>query len=181
MGKEISAIVAAGRLAKQGLDRLKSALDRLSELFSSEAMSGVKERIAQVWEKLHKGEYTREFLRWLLGAKEAEARVEEICRMDGLNRDTLDTGSRELAGLDDRYRAVAAVLEGLASAVLIVAATLAYFTAIAPWVPLGSALAYVAVIGGALVVAATFMDKGPGFGSVRGVSEIIESVTPVKS
>jgi hypothetical protein len=45
-------------------------------------------------------------------------------------------------------------------------------------VPLASAAAYVAVIGGALVVAAAYTGEGPLFGWVRGVRVIIEEACP---
>jgi hypothetical protein len=178
LGKQFDAVAAVGRLAKAGFDRLKAVLDKLSGLFENEALAGVKKRVEDVWQKIKKREYARDVLRWLVDAKMAEARVEEIAGTNGVLLVALDLSSRDLAGLDDRYRSAAAVLKGLASAVVLAAALLGFFSTVAPWVPLASAAAYVAVIGGALVVAAAYTGEGPLFGWVRGVRVIIEEACP---
>jgi hypothetical protein len=77
-----------------------------------------------------------------------------------------------------RWLVDAKMAEGLASAVVLAAALLGFFSTVAPWVPLASAAAYVAVIGGALVVAAAYTGEGPLFGWVRGVRVIIEEACP---
>jgi hypothetical protein len=69
----------------------------------------------------------------------------------------------------------------LASALTIAAAVVSCFTVAAPWAPLAAATAYVVVIGGALVVAAAYSDRGPLFGGVRGIREIVENISTARS
>ena len=100
---------------------------------------------------------------------------------DRMRTGTLDGCSRDLAGLDDRYRSVATVLNGLATAVIVAGGLAAYFATVAPWVAPVSAAAYVAVIAAALVTAAAFFDKGPLFGGVRRLREIIQAASVVSA
>lgn len=181
LGKTLPITVGAGRFARAAVERLKSLIEKISVLFGAPALAGMQNTIRQVWHKIEAGEYTRDLLSWLMDTQTLGGRIEQICSEDRMRIGTLDGCSRDLSELDDRYGRVAKVLNGLASAVVIAAGLAAYFTALATWVVPLSAAAYVAVIAAALVAAAAFFDKGPLFGGVRGLREIVQSASVVSA
>ena len=177
LGKSFEFVGQASRFVAAAVERLKSLIERLSGLFELPALAGVKDNVMAIWRKIQARENTRDFLAWLMDSDRIGARVEEICLQDGLQLDRLDESSRDLAGMDDRFRAVASTLSGLAGAVVVAGGLAACFTAAAPWVAPISAAAYVVVIAAAVATAAAYFDKGPLFAGVRGVREIVEGAS----
>jgi hypothetical protein len=93
LGRRFAASGALGPLARAGFEKLASAFDSLLSLISSDSLEGLRDQLREIWGKMEKREYSRSFLRWLIGAAKAEDRVDEIAKMDGLDRQRLDATS----------------------------------------------------------------------------------------
>ena len=176
LGKSFEVVAAAGRLIRQGLEKLKDVLDALSHLFDSETVSGIKDQVRELWNK-YGGE--SKMLRAIIGLPAAQQRVTDFAALPGLKIPTLDDVSRDLALLEDKYQGMRKILNGLQAALVLatgVVGTLQYFGiwAVAPWVPLAVAGGYAAIIGAALLVGLNYTGSRPLFGWIRGVTEIIK-------
>src|SRR5262249_55574416 len=174
LGKSVQIVEAAGRLIRRGLEKLKSVLDALSDLFGTDAMADVKAKVLDVWKKFT-GDKT--LVRNIIGIPAAQKRVSDFAQRNGQEMSMLDALSRELALLEDKFQGKKNILSGLEKAIVLAMSMLAALQvfglwAVAPWTVLVAAGAYAALIGGALLVGLNYTGARRFVGWVRGVCEI---------
>ena len=175
MGGAVRVAEVTGRLIRRGVEKLKVVLDALSALFGADAVASVKAKVQDIWKKFTEGSFTEAAVRWVLDVERIEARVKEIAARQGLTIGMLDGVSRSLAALDDDYQRVLKVLKGIAAAIVVAMGILGFLHMVGPWVALAGAVAYVGVLGAALLAGITYAGAGPAIGSTRGVAIVIES------
>jgi len=181
LGKTFEVVKTAGNLIKQGLAKLKAVLAALSEMFGDEALSQIKAKVKEIWEK-----YTKEnpLVATLIGIPDAKHRVNAFADAPGRQIQELDGLSRELALLEDKYQGKRQILDGLVSAVVLAMGVVGFLNVVglwaaSPWVALVAGGAYAAIIGSALLVGLNYTGTRRWAGWTRGVCEIIPS--PVKA
>lgn len=175
IGKSFEIVAVAGRLIRQGLEKLKSVLDSLSSIFGAEALADMKKKVREVWEKFAGG---NNLLRSIIGVPAAQKRVSDFAEQTGLEIVLLDGMSGDLAKLEDKYQGIRKILTGLVSGVVLAMGIVAALQfvglwATAPWIALAAAGAYAAIIGAALLVGLSFSGSRPMFEWIRGVCEIV--------
>ena len=174
LGKSFQIVEAASRLIRRGLEKLKSVINALSDLFGSDAMADVKTKVQDVWKK-----FTNDnaLVRNIIGLPAAQTRVRDFAQRAGQQLLTLDSLSRELALLEDKFQGKRNLLGGLEKAIVLAMSILAALQvfglwAVAPWTVLAAAGAYAALIGAALLVGMNYTGSRRFVGWVRGVYEI---------
>ena len=175
LGKSFDLVATAGRLIRQGLEQLKAAIDALSKLFGEDHLKDIKDAVRKIWEKFGG---SKAVVRSLIGEPEASKRVDTFAAQAPLKSVVLDTVSRELALLEDKFQGIHKILSGLVSAVILamgLVATLQLFGlwVAAPWLALAAGGAYAAIIGGALLAGLNYTGSHPLFSSMRGVCQIV--------
>ncbi len=176
LGKSFEVVTTAGKLIRQGLEKLKGVLDALSNLCGADALTDIKAKVREIWK-----EFTadRTLVRSIIGVPAVQKRVIDFAALPGLEISGLDCLSRDLALLEDKYQGKRKILSGLESAVAVamgIVGALQIFGlwAATPWVALAAGGAYAAIIGGALLVGMNYTGSRPLFGWIRGVSEILQ-------
>jgi small-conductance mechanosensitive channel len=174
LGKSFQIVEAASRLIRRGLEKLKSVINALSDLFGSDAMADVKTKVQDVWKK-----FTNDnaLVRNIIGLPAAQTRVRDFAQRAGQQLLTLDSLSRELALLEDKFQGKRNLLGGLEKAIVLAMSILAALQVfglwpVAPWTVLAAAGAYTALIGAALLVGMNYTGSRRFVGWVRGVYEI---------
>ncbi len=175
LGKSFEVVATAGRLIRQGLEKLKAVLDTISSLFGSEALADLKDKVRDTWQKFTGDQ---DLVSKVIGVPVAQRRVSTFSALPGLELSKLDVLSLNLALLEDSYQGKRKILDGLVSAVVIamgIVAALQFFGlwAAAPWVALAAGGAYAGIIGGALLVGMNYTGSRPLFAWTRGVCEIV--------
>jgi|SRR5882724_2157122 len=183
LGKSFQVVATAGKLIRQGLEKLKAVLEALSNLFSDDVLADVKARVREIWQKFAN---EKTLVRDIIGLPAAQKRVGDFAEQAKLEISGLDSISRELALLEDKYQEKRNILNGLETAVVLtmgIVGALQVFGlwAAAPWVALAAGGAYAAIIGGALLVGMNYTGARRLFGWIRGVCEIVPGPDSIKA
>jgi hypothetical protein len=174
LGKSVDIVATASRLIRKGIEKLKSVLDAITNLFGNAAIQDIKEQVKSIWEKIEKGEYTKQTVRWIVGKKIAEDRVAEIIKLPDLKLARLDVVSRELAVLDDGFQMHLSIIKGLLAAVTVAAGILAFLHALGPWLALLTAGVYLMLLAAALLIGMSATGQRPLTKWGAGVCTVIE-------
>jgi hypothetical protein len=175
LGQSFQFAAAAGRLIRKGVEMLKGALDSLSKLFGDEALTEIKDKVGELWQKFAADNHV---VRILIGEPGARKRVSDFAQSPDLDISRFDGISRELALLEDKFQGIRKILDGLVTAVVLAAGlvgTLQFLGlwAVAPWVPLAGPIAYASIMGAALLAGLNYTGARPLFAWIRGVCSIV--------
>jgi hypothetical protein len=175
LGQSFQVAAATGRLLRQGLEKLKAVLNALSKIFDDKALSDIKDRVREVWQKFTADKH---LVRVIIGEPAARQRLSGFSELTDVEISGFDGISRELALLDDKYQGIQKILNGLVQAVILAMGIVAALQvlglwAAAPWVALAAGCAYGAIIGGALLAGLNYTGSQPLFGWIRGVYQIV--------
>ena len=178
LGKPFHDAVEAGRLLKQGIERLQKAIQGLLDLLGLDALTQLKKRASEVWDKVAKGEYTQEILARTFGVEDTGFRIDAILRGDKLEIGDLDSASNALRPLTDSYGGKIALLKGLLAAVALITSGLAFLHVAMPWLPLLLGGAYAALIGATVLIGMNYAGQAGVLQWVAGVREIADRLAP---
>ena len=168
-----------GRLVRQGLEKLNNAIDALLNLVGNDALKQVKEKLAELWDKFSGGkDVLTQVLEHLFGITTTEAKIEAVCKLDGLILNKVDQGSADLQELAARYKGQMKLAKGIASGVAVVAPFVIWLSGANPGVVLGVAFACVIIVAVVVLLGMDYADSGRILQRVRGVGEITESLRP---
>ncbi len=176
LGKPFQQLVEAGRLVKQGFERLKKAIQSLLDLIGSGSLDDVKDRVSEIWDKLLKGEYANEILGWTFGVKKTATQIDGILQSNRLETGDLDSASNSLRPFTESYGGKVALIKALLGAVTLISAGLAWLHVVAPWLPLALGGAYAALIGATVVIGMNYAGGGGVIQWTRGVREIADGL-----
>jgi hypothetical protein len=175
LGQSFEVGAAAGRLIRQGIEKLKAVLDALSGLFSPEAFAAIKAKVQEIWKKIVSNEYTKAAVRWMLDADDLQQQAEKIAASSNVTIASLDTASRGLAMLDDDYQRLLNVLNGIVAAITVAMGILALLHMLGPYLALAGGFAYVCVLGAAILAGMSYTGSGLTIGTAPRVCTLIES------
>jgi len=168
-----------GRLVRQGLAKLNSAIDALLNLVGNDALKRVKEQLEKLWEKFSGGkDVLTQALEHLFAVAATEAKIAEVSALQGLSLDTVDQGSTDLDQLAARFKGQMKLTKGIAAGVAIVGGALLWIPGVHAQVALGIAFASVLLIAVVVLLGMDYADSGRILQRVRGVGEIAESLRP---
>ncbi|PYS90220.1 MAG: hypothetical protein DMF64_15665 [Acidobacteria bacterium] len=176
---DLPQLEALGKLVRQGLEKLNNAIDALLNLVGNDALKRVKEKLAELWEKFSGGkDVLTQVLEHLFGVTATEAKIKEVCELQGLILGTVDQGSTDLQELAARYKGQMKLAKGIAGGLAIVAPAVVWLSGANPGVVLAVAFASVLMIAVVLLLGMDYADSGRILQRVRGVGEITESLRP---
>jgi len=178
LGESFQVVAAVGKLIHRGIELLNMALAALAKLFGKEAFAKVKGNIEEIWKKFKSGEYTHDFLAWVLDVKGTETLITAALAQKDVKITVIDNATNDLPALSDKYKSKMKLLRSLLSAVAVAGSIIAVLHAAAPWIPLAFAGIYGALIGATVLVAMDYADSGHVLGWVRGVGQVAGSIKP---
>jgi hypothetical protein len=179
LGFQVQALPRVGRLFRQGVEKLEGAIDALIRLLGSEVLAQIKAKVEEIWQKVKKGEYIAQTLKWAFGVEATRTHIAEILGSEGLERAALDEASNALSQLVIKFKENMAMAQGLTSAVTLAGTLLALTPLAGPELALVTASAYVLILAAVVLIGMDYADSGRILQRVRGVGEIADSVRPV--
>ncbi|HLZ29680.1 MAG TPA: hypothetical protein VKV73_20365 [Chloroflexota bacterium] len=182
LGDQFDKVAGIGRLFRQGLERLRSALDVLTRLVGTEAMRQARDTAKRVWERATAGEALTNVLAWVFGAEAARARIAEVQLSPSLVRPTLDDAQAAIDKLAATFKQDMRTCDGIRSAIEFgativgVAALIPAVAPVAGGLELLALALYAAVLGTVLLLGAQYTGSGSLPGRVRGVGALAASL-----
>jgi hypothetical protein len=176
LGESFEGIAAAGRLIRQGIEKLKSALESLTNLFGKDLLGRMKEKVRDLVHKFQSGQYTRDLLTSLFGVENTKGRIAEVLELSTIGLERFDEASNELPRLSDKYKSTMKLLQSLISGVVLAGSIISFLHLAAPWVPLSLAVTYVGLIAATVLIGMDYSDSGGLLHWVRGVGEIANGI-----
>ena len=176
---DLPQLATFGKLVRQGLEKLNNAIDALLNLVGNDALKRVKEKLEELWEKFSGGkDVLTQVLEHLFGITATEAKIKEVCDLEGLVLDKVDQGSTDLQELAARYKGQMKLAKGIAGGLAIVAPVVIWLSGANPGVVLAVAFAGVLIVAVVALLGMDYADSGRILQLVRGVGEITESLRP---
>jgi hypothetical protein len=181
LGESFESFAIAGRLIRQGLDKLKNALDALTKLFGKDLLASMKKQVAEIWQKFQSGEYIRDVLVRTFDVEGTEARIAAALAQVNIDISVVDGATNDLAPLSEKYKSNMKLFRSLNSAIALAAGIIAVLHVAAPWVPLAMLGVYAALIAATILVGMDYCDSGRVLNWVRGVGQIAKGIKPATS
>jgi hypothetical protein len=178
LGESFQVIAAAGKLIKRGLDMLKNALDALSKLFGEKVLASAKGKVAEIWQQVQSGKYTRDVLTRIFDVKATQAHIAAILNQVELDIAVIDGATNDLPGLADRFKGNMKLFRSLMSAVALAGAIITFLQLAAPLIPIALAGVYISLVAATVLVGMDYSDSGHILRFVRGVGEIANGIKP---
>lgn len=178
LGVEVKELPKVGRLFRQGIEKLKGAIDTLTRLLGSEALVRIKAQVEQIWQEVREGKHVAQALKWAFGVEATQALIAKILSSEGLQQEALDQASNALAPLATTFKEKMAMAKGMASAVTLGGTLLALTPLAGPGLMLFTASFYMGILAAVVLIGMDYADGGRILLRVRGVGEIISSARP---
>jgi hypothetical protein len=178
LGKQVQYLPRTGRLFRQGLKKLTSAIDALIRLLGSEPLIRIKDKVKVLWQKVEEGSYITQALEKMFEAQATRAQITEILSLQELKQEVLDEASTALVQLEINFKENMAIIRSLAATIGLAAAILAVTSLMGPGVALAIVSAYVVIMAAVILIGRDYTDSGRILQRVRGVGEIANSVRP---
>lgn len=181
LGTSFDVVRNVGILVKQGIEKLKGALQALTQLLGEDALKSIKTKLVEIWKHITEGKYTHDALAWTFGIEQTEARIKQILAAPGLQVPTLDAATNALLPLGDSYAKSMKLLKTLLGSVVVVSTALALFHIALPWLPLLTATTYVAILAAAVLIGMNYSESSGILHWVKGVGEIVSGIDVVQA
>ncbi len=176
LGKEVETLPKVGRVLRLGLSKLEKVLNLLSRLVGKDVAAGLKDWMQELWNKVRSGNLVLAVLEAVLDIDSARACVDTALRSESLDRAKVDRAVEELALLEARFQDAVKTVKVLAQSVglaLAVAGVIAIFVAqLAAMLGAVSALIYLLIIGGVVLLGMDYVDTRLDLRRVDGVRTI---------
>ncbi|MEP6912150.1 MAG: hypothetical protein ABI923_05320 [bacterium] len=173
---EVPALI--GKLIKQGMEKMESAVNALIKLLGNDAVAKIKDEIVKLWNDVTGGGIVSYLLGKAFAVETTTEKIKNILKLKALNKDKLDQASNDLAQLLLPYKNDLAIAKKATQAISFSAAVLLVIPIAAPKVALLAAFAYGLVLSGVVLVGSDYADSGGILRRVRGVGEIANSLVP---
>ncbi len=171
IGGGIAGLPRIGRLFKQGVELLSSAIDSLTRLFGNDLIGKVKEQVAKIWEDLKGGKYVAGPIAWAFGIDAAREEIAQILKSESLKQTALDEASNAFTQLGVAFKENMGLLQGIAGAVAVAGALLFWIPGLGPNLTLVAASIYLVILGAVVLIGRDYTDSGP-LQRVRGIREV---------
>jgi hypothetical protein len=166
----------AQRLIKQGLQKMKQALDDLTRLIGIDAINKVRDKVEEIWKNREKG-IVNQLLSKLIGVESTRAVITTILNGKGLDKTILDQRSNEVADLLIPYNEKTQIAKKIVSAISFGASLLVLTPIAGQKIALFAASSYFIVLASVMLIAMDYADSGTILRWVRGVGEIANSLS----
>jgi len=178
LGDQVQELPRVGRLFRRGVETLSGAIHALGRLLGGEIIARIKDRVEKLWQDAKAGKLVAQGLEYVFGVEATKKQVEDIMRLDGLDRGALDQASTSLQALSARFKENMAMAKNLTSAVTLAGTLLGLASLAAPSFVLLTAVAYLVIVAAVVLIGADYADSGSLLQRVRGVGQIAASLRP---
>lgn len=166
----------AKHLIKQGLQKMKQALDDLTNLIGSDALKKVRDKVDEIWKSRGKG-IINHLLSKLLGIETTRAAITTILNARRMDKTILDQSSNEVADLLNPYNEKIQIAKKLVSAISFGTSLLVFTPIAGQKIALFAASSYFIVLASVMLIAMDYADSGTILRWVRGVGEIANGLS----
>jgi len=175
LGEHLKLGKIANRLFKTALWALDQGLAALGRLIPVHLLQDARTEIQHLYERLGEEAALDIAIGAALGVPALREYASEAFERPGLVADRLAACTSELIALTARYKHVLGVLEGIATAISLVAATLVIVKFVLPHLVLIIAGAHLLVVAAVLMVGIDYIDARHGPDLVRGVQTVLSA------
>ena len=172
LGEAVPIVAQAGQLIRQGLEKLKRAIEALMEMFGKDALKKLKEQIEQLAKAA--GLSLRGLLQSVLGADSVKQRIGDFDA--ALSSAKVDTASNALPELARSFNRDNKMLRALLRAIQLSGVVLGLLQLAASWLVPVLAVAYVSVIGVAVLIGRQYTGAGRVLTWSDGVQQVAERI-----
>lgn len=166
----------AQRLIKQGLQKMKQALDDLTRLIGFDAIKTVRDKVEEIWKNREKG-IVNQLLSKLLGIETTRAGITTILSARKMDKTILDQSSNEVADLLSPYNEKIQIAKKIVSAISFGTSLLVFTPIAGQKIALFAASSYFIVLASVMLIAMDYADSGTILCWVRGVGEIANGLS----
>jgi hypothetical protein len=174
LGEAVPIIAKAGNLVRQGLEKLKRALEALTEMFGKESLKSIKDQIGELLKAT--GVSIRTLLQSILGADRVKERIERILQIATLDMSKVDAASNRLPEVARSFSRDNKILNALLRGIRLTAAILALVQYAAGWLLPTLAGAYLSIIGAALLVGRQYTGASRTLIWTDGLEQVAEGI-----
>ena len=167
-----------GQFIQLGIEKIKSVMKTVNDVLGSDILKKFSAEVAELWKEITGGGLVNSLLRKVFGVEETSGGIEEILKLESLDKGKVDQGTKALAELALPYRNEMAMAKKAVKAISLSVAVLLVIPVAGTKVALLAATAY------GLVLSLVVLDGMDYTGSrglltrVHGVSEITDSLRP---
>jgi len=175
LGERVKLGTITNRLFRTALWALDQGLAALGRLIPLHLLQTARTQVEQLYERLGKESALDVVVAAVLGVPKVREYASQAFGRPGLLAARLALGSAELIALTARYKNVMRVLDGIGTAISLIAAALAIVKLVVPHLALLVAGAHALVAAAVILVGIDYVDVYPGPTLVRGVQSILRT------
>lgn len=165
----------AQRLVKQGIQKMKQAVDDLTRFIGNDGIKKVRDKVEEIWRNREKG-IVNQLLGKLIGIETTRASITAILGSKGMDKVIVDRASNEVSRLVIPYKDNVQLAKKIVNVISFGSTLLVLAPIAGPKVALFVASSYLAVLAGVILIAMDYADSGKILHWVRGVGEIAKSL-----
>jgi hypothetical protein len=174
IGEAVPIVAGAGQLLRSGLEKLKRAIEALTDMFGKDAFKEVREQIQRILKEAGVG--GRTLLETLLGANAVRDRIKIILTKQALIVSNVDSASNSLPGIARDFSRDTKLLRAVVRAIQLSGVLLALVHFAAPWLVPALAIAYVLAIGATVLVGRQYTGAWRVLAWSEGVEQIADRI-----
>lgn len=175
LGGAVPIVADVGRLVRQGLEKVKRAIEAVAELFGKDTLDKVKATVQEIWSNVKSLDH--DLLGRLLGVGTVKKRIEQILAASTLTPAALDRATNTLPGVASEFTKNNSLLRALIRAIELVALLLyALRFLTGPWLAVALGIAYLTIIGGALLIGGEYTGGRQLLHWAQGVEQLAEAI-----
>jgi hypothetical protein len=179
LGGPVKAISGmARRLISQGIQKMKQAINDLTNLIGNDAIKKVKDKVEEIWRNHEQG-IALGLLGKIIGVETTRATITNILGTKGIDKTLTDQGSTDVARLLAPYRNNMLIANKIVKAISFGSSLLLLTPITGPKIALFTASSYLIVLASVILIAMDYADSGGILRLVRGVGEIANSLRPI--
>lgn len=171
------------RLIEKGLEKVRAAIDALTRLIGSDALTKIKDRVMKFWEEASDKKLTElgnALIAKTIGVEATRQRITAVLSGGELDREAVDKASNEMAQLVAPYTGNMAMAKKAVEAISFVSGILVLTPVAGQKIALFAAGSYFLILGAVFLIAMDYTDSGRILQRVRGVGEIASGLRPSK-
>ena len=164
------------RLIRQGIQKMKQAIDDLTRLIGNEAIKKVRDKVTEIW-KSHETGVVHQLLSKLIGVETTRTNITTILGTRPSDKAIVDAGSNEVAQLVQPYDNNIAIAKKIVNVISFGSSLLILTPLAGQKIALFAASSYFIILATVILIAMDYADSGKILQWVRGVGVIANSLS----
>lgn len=173
LGDAVPIVAAGAQLVRRGLEKLKRAIEALTDMFGSDAVKRLKDKLKAIMQEA--GSSSRKLLEALIGSDTVKKRIEEILGGQ-LTIAKVDGATNALAPLAQDFARNNKLLRAVLRTIRLAGVLLALVPVATPWLAPSLAIGYLLVIATSLLLAQQYAGALRVLTWIDGVEQIANRI-----